>query len=98
MNNVGKHSGANLVHLCLKKNANTLELEIQNNGNGFDNKGILSRDNAKAGAGLLIGRNGPEFLVDPLKLNPLREQGRLSGHHGLSESSTSSLHHAESSS
>jgi PAS domain S-box-containing protein len=35
-NNVAKHSRANLVHLSLQKNSNTIELIIRDNGQGFE--------------------------------------------------------------
>ena len=38
MNNIGKHAKANLVHLGLQKVNGTIELTIQDNGEGFDQK------------------------------------------------------------
>jgi PAS domain S-box-containing protein len=52
MNNIAKHSKANLVRLSLNKNKNKIELTIQDNGIGFDLEEAIDREGSKRGLGL----------------------------------------------
>jgi signal transduction histidine kinase len=63
MNNIAKHSQADSVHLSLRKQGNTIELTIKDNGTGFDLEEILSPERSKRGLGL----------------NSMRERTELSG-------------------
>jgi PAS domain S-box-containing protein len=52
VNNVGKHSKADLVHLSLRKGSGKIELAVQDNGRGFNVKEALSAERSKRGLGL----------------------------------------------
>ncbi len=52
LNNMAKHSQANLVHLSLERTSEGIELSIKDNGVGFDIERLLSKDRAKRGLGL----------------------------------------------
>lgn len=72
MNNVAKHSKANGVRLSLKKNDNTLELAIQDNGHGFEPEKALSLESSKRGLGLVsMGErarlSGGSFAIESTK-------------------------------
>jgi signal transduction histidine kinase len=53
LNNIGKHSQANLVHLSFRKtNGNRIELNITDNGTGFDLDSVRSAVSFARGLGL----------------------------------------------
>ena len=52
LNNIGKHTKANLVHLGLQKTNGAIELSIQDNGAGFDQKLLASMESKDQGLGL----------------------------------------------
>jgi len=52
MNNIAKHSKANLVRLSLNKKENKIELTIRDNGIGFDLEQVIDREESKRGLGL----------------------------------------------
>ncbi len=62
MNNIGKHAKANLVHLGLRKVKGTIELIIQDNGEGFDQKRFASMESSKKGLGLPSMKERSESL------------------------------------
>ncbi len=69
MNNIAKHSQANLVNLSLRKVGNHLEFVIRDNGQGFDPVMVLSPERTKRGLGLTsmterIELSGGAFDVD----------------------------------
>jgi PAS domain S-box-containing protein len=61
LNNIAKHSKADLVHLTLKKINNSIELTIQDNGEGFDPREALAVDSSKRGLGLTGMRERAEL-------------------------------------
>jgi PAS domain S-box-containing protein len=52
LNNIAKHSKANLVRLSLRKKENEIELTIQDNGIGFDLEQTFEQENSRRGLGL----------------------------------------------
>jgi PAS domain S-box-containing protein len=52
LNNIAKHSGANLVRLSLKKMQGHVDLSIADNGHGFDFEEISGDKNTTSGLGL----------------------------------------------
>jgi PAS domain S-box-containing protein len=69
MNNVAKHSQANLVRLSLTKKENDIELVIRDNGMGFDLEEVLSPERSNRGLGLASMRerielSGGTFALD----------------------------------
>lgn len=68
LNNVAKHAVANLVQLCLSKSDDTIELIVQDNGQGFE-MAKMARGYSEAGIGFLSMReraelSGGSFTVD----------------------------------
>jgi len=61
LNNVAKHSKADVVHLALRKSGGKIELTIQDNGDGFDLKEILPREGSERGLGLTSMRERTEL-------------------------------------
>jgi len=63
LNNIAKHSKADLIHLSLRKREDRVEWAVKDNGIGFDLEEILSSERSKRGLGL----------------NSMRERTELSG-------------------
>ena len=61
LNNVAKHSKADLVTLSLRKIGDPIELAIQDNGQGFDVEQTLSKESHKRGLGLSSMRERVEL-------------------------------------
>lgn len=69
MNNVAKHSDADLVRLYFKKADATIELTIEDNGQGFDMEGVLSLNSSHKGFGITSMKertelSGGSFLIE----------------------------------
>jgi len=69
MNNIAKHSRADLVRLSLKKQGNKIEWAIEDNGTGFNLEEVFSPDKGKRGLGLASMRertklSGGSFLIE----------------------------------
>ena len=62
MNNIGKYARADLVHLGLGKVNGTIELTIQDYGEGFDQERLSSMESSKKGMGLSSMRERTEIL------------------------------------
>jgi signal transduction histidine kinase len=63
LNNIAKHSKADLIHLSLRKREDRVEWVVKDNGIGFDLEEILSSESSRRGLGL----------------NSMRERVELSG-------------------
>ena len=61
MNNIAKHSKADLVHLSLGKMGGRIELVLKDNGQGFDLKKVLGSESTKRGLGLTSMRERTEL-------------------------------------
>ncbi len=61
MNNIAKHSKADLVRLSLRKMDGKIQLVLEDNGQGFDLKEILGSESAKRGLGLTSMRERTEL-------------------------------------
>jgi signal transduction histidine kinase len=59
--NIAKYSQAEFVELSLRKGAGTLDLIIEDNGEGFDLQAALSRNNHQSGLGLSSMRERTEL-------------------------------------
>lgn len=77
LNNVAKHSKAELVRLCLRKTGDTLELEIKDNGLGFNVKDVLSVEDSKRGFGLASMRERTELSGGSFAIESIREAGTI---------------------
>jgi signal transduction histidine kinase len=72
LNNMAKHSQANLVHLALERIDENIELTVMDNGAGFDIEEVLSEERPKRGLGLASMKeraelSGGSFLVESQK-------------------------------
>jgi two-component system sensor histidine kinase UhpB len=61
LHNVAKHSGATLVHLCLREAGGRLELILRDNGQGFDVEEAYAREVTVRGLGLVSMRERVEL-------------------------------------
>jgi signal transduction histidine kinase len=61
MNNVAKHSKADLVRLCLRKADNRMELILQDNRQGFNLEQALFQKSSEKGLGLLSMKERTEL-------------------------------------
>jgi PAS domain S-box-containing protein len=61
MNNIAKHSKADLVHLSLRKLDGRITLVLEDNGQGFDLKRVLGSESTKRGLGLTSMRERTEL-------------------------------------
>ncbi len=61
MNNIAKHSKADLVHLSLRKRDGRIELVLKDNGQGFDLRQVTGSENTKRGLGLTSMRERTEL-------------------------------------
>jgi len=72
LNNVAKHSGANMVTISLAKKNNTIQLAIEDNGCGFDVEEARSVESSERGFGLgsmkeRTGLSGGTFVINSAK-------------------------------
>jgi len=75
LNNVAKHSKANLVDLCLRKTYSSIKLEIKDNGLGFNVKDALLVDSSKRGFGLTSMRERTELSGGSFAIESIRGAG-----------------------
>jgi signal transduction histidine kinase len=69
MDNIGRHSKADLVHLSLRKIEGKVELLVRDNGRGFDLKEVVGSEGSMRGFGLVRIReqteiSGGTFSID----------------------------------
>jgi signal transduction histidine kinase len=72
LNNIAKHSQADIVHLSLRRVEGRIELAIQDNGQGFDLEKVPSRESFKKGFGLISMKerailSGGAFTIESVK-------------------------------
>ena len=72
LNNIAKHSAADLVHISLRKTSDKTELVIQDNGTGFDLERTLSLDTSERGFGLSgmkerVELSGGSFVIESIE-------------------------------
>jgi PAS domain S-box-containing protein len=75
LNNVAKHSKANLVSIALKKRDTILEFSVKDNGRGFDAESTLSLKNGESRLGLLSMIKRAELSGGSLKIKSDKENG-----------------------
>lgn len=68
LNNIGKHSQADSVHVSLSKTNEKLELCIQDNGIGFDHRKSKAREGSIGGLGIESMRERTEISGGSLKI------------------------------
>lgn len=75
LNNIAKHSKADLVNLSLRKADGKIHLAIQDNGQGFDVNGVLSAESYRRGLGLGSMRERAELSGGSFAINSARGKG-----------------------
>ena len=75
MNNIAKHSKADLVHLSLWKMNGRIELVLQDNGQGFDLKKVIGSESTKRGLGLTSMRERTELSGGSFAIESVEGQG-----------------------
>jgi len=69
LNNIAKHSRADLVNVSLKKTDQAIELTIKDNGKGFNLESTLSPEIGKRGLGLISMIKRTELSGGSLTIN-----------------------------
>lgn len=77
MNNIAKHSGAELVHLSLRKVNGRMELTIRDNGQGFDLEKISSQEATKKGLGLTSMKERVELSGGSFTIESAENKGTI---------------------
>lgn len=77
LNNIAKHSQADLVHLSLRKTDGRIELVVKDNGLGFDLEEVLSVQSSKSGLGLASMRERTELLGGSFSIESTRRKGTI---------------------
>jgi len=77
LNNIAKHSKADLVHLSLQKTDGTIELAIQDNGQGFNLMEVISAEGSKRGLGLTSMRERTELSGGSFVVESTRGRGTV---------------------
>ena len=75
LNNVAKHSGADTVNLSLKKNKGKIELNIEDNGKGFDLHEVLHANSHERGLGLQSIRERTELFGGSIDIRSKNGKG-----------------------
>ncbi len=75
LNNIAKHSKADLIALTLRKSVDRIELIIQDNGHGFDVTETLSVESIKRGFGLTSMRERAEILNGSFSIESVAGKG-----------------------
>ncbi len=75
LNNVAKHSRTKAVRLALRKNGGRIEIEIRDNGVGFDPKEVFSRNESERGLGLFSMKERTELSDGRFSVEAARDAG-----------------------
>lgn len=77
MNNVAKHSGAEFADICLTKIGDTLRLNIEDNGKGFDLDSVLGKHPHERGLGLTGMKERTELSGGTFVLKSFLDEGTM---------------------
>ena len=77
MNNIAKHSKADLVRLSLGKMDKKMDVTIQDNGQGFNLKKVISQESTKKGLGLSSMRERAELSGGSFGIESIEGQGTI---------------------
>ncbi len=77
MNNIAKHSQADLVRLSLHKMDGNLELVLEDNGQGFDMEKMLAADSTRRGLGLTSMRERTELSGGSFAIESTEGRGTI---------------------
>jgi PAS domain S-box-containing protein len=77
MNNIAKHSKADLVHLFLREMDGRIGLVLEDNGQGFDLKKVLGSESTKRGLGLTSMRERTELSGGSFTIESAEGKGTI---------------------
>ena len=77
LNNAAKYSGAELARLSLRKTPGSIELIIEDNGQGFDLKKVLGLECTRRGLGLTGMRERIELSGGSFSIDSVRGKGTV---------------------
>jgi PAS domain S-box-containing protein len=77
MNNLAKHSRADLVRLFLEKRDDHLDFVIEDNGQGFELEKVLTPESTEKGLGLSSMRERAEFSGGSLRIESIKGKGTV---------------------
>lgn len=77
LNNVAKHSGADMVTISLAKKDNTIKLAIEDNGCGFDIEEAFSVESSERGFGLASMKERTELLGGTFAMESAKGEGTI---------------------
>jgi signal transduction histidine kinase len=77
LNNIAKHSKADLIHLTLRETDDKVELVIQDNGQGFDLAEALAMDSSRRGLGLTSMRERTELSGGSFNVESVPRKGTV---------------------
>jgi PAS domain S-box-containing protein len=77
LNNVAKHSKADLVAVSLQKTDDSIELVIEDKGRGFDLKKAISREDTERGLGLATMRERTELSGGSFSIESIMGKGTI---------------------
>ena len=77
MNNIAKHSKADSISLSLTSNDSRIELEIKDNGTGFDVEETLAKERSRRGLGLESMRERTELSGGSFRIESARGKGTV---------------------
>jgi len=77
LNNIAKHSGADLVHVSLRKTDDKIELAIRDNGTGFDLERVLSLESSERGFGLSGMKERAELSGGSFAIESIEGEGTI---------------------
>jgi signal transduction histidine kinase len=77
MNNIAKHSKANLIRLSLRKMDRKMEVAIQDNGQGFNLKKVISQESTKKGLGLSSMKERTELSGGSFGIESIEGEGTI---------------------
>jgi signal transduction histidine kinase len=77
LNNVAKHSGADMITISLAKKDNTIKLAIEDNGCGFDLQEAFSVESSERGFGLGSMKERTELSGGTFVINSAKGEGTI---------------------
>ena len=77
MNNVAKHSKADLVRLCLRKIDGRIKVMVEDNGQGFDLEKVLGLGSTRGGLGLSSMRERTELSGGSFEIESVEGKGTI---------------------
>jgi signal transduction histidine kinase len=77
LNNAARHSQADTVYIRLKRSANHLEAEVQDNGRGFDLEQVYERGDHLSGLGLRSMQERVEIIGGTFSVHSQPAAGTL---------------------